>query len=89
MHQLEILSLLLHEHMSYSTPTYDLSVRGSNALGSFLAHFYANNGMGFYTFKTYKVCIVKVCDYSAGVWGYGTQTLWCPWHTVGVLPRST
>jgi len=67
------LGLLLDEHMNASTLTYDLSIRGSKALGSLLAHFYANNGMGFSTFKTlYEVCIAKVCDYSAGVWGYGT-----------------
>jgi len=67
------LGLLLDEHMNASTLTYDLSIRGSKALGSLLAHFYANNGMGFSTFKTlYEVCIAKVCDYSAGVWGCGT-----------------
>lgn len=63
------LGLLLDEHMnSSSLPAICLL----EELEHSLAHFYANNWMGFSTFKTlYKVCIANACGYSADVLGYG------------------
>ena len=64
------LGVLLDEHMNYDTLANDLAGRASKALGSLLANFYANNGMGFRDFKKcYDACITKISEYSAGVWG--------------------
>ena len=66
------LGVLLDEHLNYDSLANDLAGRASKALGSLLANFYLNNGMGFRAFKKcYDACITKISDYSAGVWGLG------------------
>ena len=58
--------------MDFSVLADDLATRPSRALGALIAKYYANNGMGYRTFKKlYDACITKVADYSAGVWGLG------------------
>lgn len=45
----------------------------SRVLGSLLARFYINNGMGFKTFKMSRRLHHQSVDYSAGVWGLGSD----------------
>ena len=40
------LGVLFHENMDFSVLADDLATRASRALGSLIAKFYANNGMG-------------------------------------------
>ena len=66
------LGVIFHENMDFSVLANDLADRASRALGSLIAKYYANNGMGYNTFKKlYDACITKVADYSAGIWGLG------------------
>ena len=69
------LGVILHENMDFSVLADDLANRASRALGALITKYYANNGMGFKTFKKmYDACITKVADYSSGVWGLGLYT---------------
>ena len=66
------LGVLFYGNMDFSVLADDLATRASRALGSLIAKFYANNGMGYRSYKKlYNACITKIADYSSGVWGLG------------------
>ena len=45
------LGVLFQENMDFLVLAEDLATRASRALGSLIAKFYANNGMGYRTYK--------------------------------------
>lgn len=69
--QYKYLGTYIDEHLTFETCSKTLAESGGRALSAVISKFKEFKESGFKTFsKLYDACVVPVCDYGSGVWGY-------------------
>ena len=69
--QYKYLGCVLNEHLDYTVTSDILAKSGLRALGAVVNKLKTNNFMSYKVFsKLYKVNVVSIVDYCAGVWGF-------------------